>query len=284
VHLTYRNNAERSDADPDAEWGWRWAYTQHNRVRAELGLEPLPIGPENVGLAMIRRSTAALVVMPREFDDWPDPPPNVTHVGPIVEEPAVTTTWDSPWPGDDPRPLVVVSLGSTYMHQEDLLAKIAGAITRPGRRVLLLTGNDLAPEELHGVGQDVAVRRFVPHSTVFPDAALVITHAGMGTLMAAFAAGVPTICIPLGRDQDLNAARADELGTSITLATDATPSEIADAVDRAMASDAIRAAAHRMKSAVGRYGGGRLAVEELTRQAARAENTTSGRGDPKSDH
>ena len=37
----------------------------------------------------------ALVVMPREWDDWPDPPGHVAHVGPIFEE-AAGAGWESP--------------------------------------------------------------------------------------------------------------------------------------------------------------------------------------------
>ena len=278
VHLTHRNNAARSDADPDAEWGWRWAYAVHNRVRVGMGLEPLPVGPENARLAVVRRSTAALVVMPREFDDWPDPPEIVTHVGPIFEERmAVTPTepsWDSPWPADDQRPLVVISLGSTYMHQENLLARISRAVARHDRRVVLLTGNDLAPQDLAAMPEDIAIRRFIPHAVILPDAALAITHGGMGTLMAAFSAGVPTVCFPLGRDQDLNAARAEELGTSITLAVDAATRAIADAVDRALVSETMRAAARQMQIAVSRYDGARLAIDELERVGLRTGRTS----------
>ncbi len=272
VHLTYRNNSERSDGDPDAEGSWRWEYVVHNQARAEMGLEPLPIGDENAGLAMIRRSTAALVVMPLEFDAWPDPPAVVTHVGPIFEEPTDVTqpalSWDSPWPPADPRPLVVISLGSTYMHQEDLLVRISAAVARPDRRVVLLTGRDLEPSELRGVPDAVAIRRFVPHAAVLGDTALLITHGGMGTLMAAFGAGVPTICFPLGRDQDTNAERAAELGTSITLSIEADAGAIAAAVDRALASDAMRAAARGMQDAVRRYDTERLAVAAVERAAA----------------
>ena len=47
---------------------------------------------------------------------------------------------------------------------------------------------------------------FIPHRSVFPHAALVITHAGWQTINAALADGVPLLCIPDGRDQPDNAA------------------------------------------------------------------------------
>ena len=54
----------------------------------------------------------------------------------------------------------------------------------------------------------VLVVRAAAHTELIPKADLVITHAGHGTLIKAIAAGVPTLCIPLGRDQPDNAARA----------------------------------------------------------------------------
>ena len=38
-----------------------------------------------------------------------------------------------------------------------------------------------------------------------------ISHGGMGSLLEAFRAGVPSVCVPLGRDQAENAAAADEV-------------------------------------------------------------------------
>jgi MGT family glycosyltransferase len=217
---------------------------------------------------MVRRATSALVVMPREFDDWPDKPEHVTHVGPIFEEALPPIGGEppqaSPWREDD-RPLIVISLGSTYMHQERLLERIGRSVASPDRRVILLTGHDLAPADLPGVPGEVEIRRFVPHAAILPHAALVITHGGMGSLMAAFAAGVPTICLPLGRDQDANAARAAELGTSIVLAPDADERTIAEAVGRALASAEMRASARQMQAALRGYETAQLAVEAVER-------------------
>lgn len=42
---------------------------------------------------------------------------------------------------------------------------------------------------------------------MFPQADLVISHGGHGTVIAALAAGVPVLCLPMGRDQGDVAAR-----------------------------------------------------------------------------
>jgi MGT family glycosyltransferase len=255
IHTTYRFHGIPGDHR------WRNRYEDVDSVRAELGLGALPPGTDSVSIALVRRAAAGLVVMPSEFDPWPDPPANVVHVGPITEE-ASALDWDAPWPADDRRPLVVVTMGTTYMHHEAVLGRIGEALAGLKVRVLVLTGSELGPEEV-AFAPDVEVRRFLPHSAVLPSAALVVTHAGMGTLMAAFAAGVPALCLPLGRDQPDNAARVEELGAGAALPPDASAAEIRRAIEGALASATMRDGARRMAESIRAYRGGRAAVAVL---------------------
>jgi MGT family glycosyltransferase len=268
IHTLYRFHGGAND-DDDTRRGW---YEPVNAGRVEIGLEPLPTGPDSVTVALARRAGASLVVMPREYDDWPDPAGNVVHVGPIIEE-APGPTWESPWPHSDNRPLIVVSMGTTYMRHEDLLGRIVLALGKLDARVLVLTGSELAPEEL-AFPSGVHVRGYVPHGAVLPHAGLVVTHGGMGTLMAAFSAGVPVICIPLGRDQAQNARRVEELGLGLAVRRDATPAEIREAAAEALASAALHDRARHMASTARAYDGGSIAVTLLERMGAA---TTLGR-------
>lgn len=104
---------------------------------------------------------------------------------------------------------------------------------------------------------------------MLPGAALIVTHAGMGTLMAAFAAGVPALCIPLGRDQVENAERVGELGAGTMLTPEAGPDELREAIAAALADTSLRAGARRMAAAVASYGNGEMAVDEIARAHAR---------------
>ncbi|MDX6603715.1 MAG: hypothetical protein QOF23_224 [Solirubrobacterales bacterium] len=262
VHMTHRFYGFLRGGDEP--WGWRWQYEKLNEIRDRLGLPLLPVGPEPWSVAMMRRSSGTLVAMPHEFDDWPtEPPENVQHVGPIFEEAGVPE-WDPPWPSDDERPLVVVSLGSTYMHQEDLLRRIAAAVAELDVRGLVLTGGELDPGELD-LAAGVWVRSYVPHSAVLPESALVVTHAGIGTLMASFAAGVPALCLPLGRDQNQNAGRLLELGAGRVLPPDADVITIAAAIEDALGSAELKAGAARMAEAVGDDDGAEVAAEAVER-------------------
>jgi MGT family glycosyltransferase len=242
-------------------WG-QWGFDRVNETRTGLGQSPIEAEHETVFVELGRRCDRELVAMPAEFDARASADPKIVHVGPVFEEEPSTAEWDLPWPPDDPVPLVVVSLSSQYMHQEEPMERILGALADLPVHVLATTGLELDPTELKAPA-GMEVRRYIPHVTVLPHAAVVVTHAGTGTLMAAFAHGVPLVCIPLGRDQPGNAARAAELGLAVTLPTDAGPDQIRAAASEALNSPSLRSAAARMASSVAAYGEGARAVQEL---------------------
>ena len=252
--------------DPDAEWGWRWQYDQVNRLRVDAGLQPLHPTPEtSATLAQACRASRVVVTLPRELDSWPSPPENVVYVGPINESRS-PAPWASPWPHEDERPLVVVTFGTTYMHQEDLLERALAALAPMPARVLVLTGDDFDPAELRA-RPDIRVEHYVPHESVFPHAQLVITHGGMGTLLECFRAGVPSICIPLGRDQHENTRAASALNATLAVDAGASHSEIATAIEEALQSPTIRDGVDAMARALARYGGAATAAHEIEQLA-----------------
>jgi MGT family glycosyltransferase len=246
--------------DPEA---MQKTYQLLNRTRALLGLWTLRQSDTvTTSVATMRRCERAIIVMPAEFDPWDEPLANLVHVGPIFEEDPGGVVLHLPWPPDDPYPLVVVSMSSQYMYQESVLARIARAVEDLPIRVLVTTGYELLPDEL-GLSPSVVVRSYVPHLALLPRASVVVTHGGMGTIMAAFACGVPIICMPLGRDQPGNALRVKELGAGTALSTDASKQDIRSAVIEALESEELRSGAGRMAEVVGEYGWGAVAVREL---------------------
>jgi len=96
------------------------------------------------------------------------------------------------------------------------------------------------------VASNVHVRRYVRHAAVLPWASAVVTHAGLGTVLAALAHGLPLVCLPLGREQPHNAAAVERVGAGLSL----DPSESADTVRgaavRAVDDLELRAGAARM--------------------------------------
>ena len=116
-------------------------------------------------------------------------------------------------------PPLVFTLGSFIIHspgsfyQESLIAA-----RRLRRRAVLLVGEAALPA-LAGVrADDVYVGDYAPHSLLFPRAAALIHHGGIGTLAQGLSAGRPQLIVPHFADQLDNAARAVRIGVARTLA------------------------------------------------------------------
>jgi MGT family glycosyltransferase len=119
--------------------------------------------------------------------------------------------WDSPWADDHPDPLVLASFSTTFQDQRDLARRVLEALDGLRVRCLLTSGPALNLDGIR-IPPNVEACGFVPHAAVLPHADLVVTHAGLGTVHAALASGVPLLCIPDGRDQNDNAARVVAAG------------------------------------------------------------------------
>ena len=212
-----------------------------NRARMRHGLPPLRRLVDQVQNVQL-----VLVLTSESFDfHGPAHPPQVCYVGPVLADPHWTEAWDSPWSEEDTRPLVVVSLSSTYMAQETVLVRIIEGLGPLEVRVLVTTGPAIDPASLP-VRANTVVVRSAPHAQVFPDAAVVLTHAGMGTVTRALCCGVPLVCLPMGRDQFDVAARVVHAGAGVRLRPGAKPVAIGTAVDRVLHDPDFRAAARRL--------------------------------------
>jgi len=159
---------------------------------------------------------------------------------------------------------VVVTLGTTYMAHEAVLGRIAAALDPVRLRILICTADDLLPEQI-SVPDGVEVRAYVPHAAVLPGAALVVTHAGTGTLLSAFAAGVPVVCLPLGRDQPANARRVVELGLGRSLSPSSSSAELRATIHEVLADQAIHRRTEQFAATIHGYRGAAGAVEALQR-------------------
>lgn len=249
VHTLYHLNVE-------GEWlsDWEEDLPLLAETRAHFGLDGFESGSR-----LWDRVSEVLVLVPRALDaPVTKLPKNVHYVGPILE-PAPVTNLALP---DGPGPLILVAFSTTYMKQEAPLQRVLDALAPLPVRGLLTLG----PAVERGAVEpppNVAVRRLVPHAAVLPQAGLVVTHAGMSTVMAALTHGVPLVCLPQGRDQGPNAVRVQACGAGLALSGDARPAEIRAAVERVLSSPGFGRAARHMAGVIRRYGNGARAVDRL---------------------
>ncbi len=156
--------------------------------------------------------------------------------------------WPHSFPG---RPAVYVSLGTVWNRQPDVFRTVLEGLARFELEPLVTVGPGNDPELLGPQPPHVHVERFVPQAQVLPAMDLVVTHGGAGTMLGAFACGLPLLVLPQGADQFANAERVVAAGAGLAL----TPAELsADAVASgvgALLSEArYREAARRIQSEI----------------------------------
>ncbi len=158
------------------------------------------------------------------------------------------------------RPPIVFTLGSSVVHHAgDFYGIAARACANLGRPGVLLVGKaDNAPS---GLPEDVRAFGYAPFSAVLPRAAATVHHGGAGTTGQGLRSGRPTVIVPFVNDEFDNAARAQRLGTSLTLGRSRFDARrLAGCLDRAINDREMRMRAEVI--------GGVLRVEDGAREAA----------------
>jgi UDP:flavonoid glycosyltransferase YjiC (YdhE family) len=146
---------------------------------------PLPADAPD-GLALTGFPPAPEGVLPVEVQRWLDagPPPLVVTLGSVAQ-----------------------GLGGARFWAE------AAALARSlGLRAVLLHGKAPVQE-----GPDLLPLSYAAHAPLFPQAAAIVHHGGIGTTAEALRAGRPQLVVPVGADQPDNAARLIRLGAAISL-------------------------------------------------------------------
>jgi MGT family glycosyltransferase len=217
-----------------------------------------------------------LLVLTSAAFDYPSfpIPDNARYVGPRLDDPSWADEWTAPWRSDDARPLVLVGLSSTYQDQLSAVRRIAAALGRLPVRGLITVGPAISADAI-AAAENVVVVPSAPHGAVLPETSAVITHAGHGTVIKALAAGVPVVCLPMGRDQDDTAARAVLTGCGVRLKPSASVRAIAAATEKVLTDARYRASAEAMATVIAHDVQSDRAVGELETLAHRNERRRS---------
>jgi UDP:flavonoid glycosyltransferase YjiC (YdhE family) len=151
----------------------------------------------------------------------PDWPPQAIVTGqPVYDAPHGTTL--SPALSaflDAGEPPLVFTLGtSAVLAPGEFYTESLAASRRLGMRAVLLVGREReAALSAQISGHDAIAVAAAPHSLLFPRAAVVVQHCGVGTLGQGLRAGRPMLAVPFAHDQPDNAWRAARLGMARVL-------------------------------------------------------------------
>jgi MGT family glycosyltransferase len=236
-----------------------------SQLRQRYGLPPL----DGTVQELSGRLPLTLVPSCPEFDyNRRDLSPSVQYVGPCMWYPPSPepVEWLNQLPRD--RPWVHVSEGTLYSQKPVVLrAAVRGLAERPVQ-VIITTGDHRDPAilDLDRLPANVLAKRWIPHSELMPLLDVLVTHGGGGTVVAALAAGVPMVVVPLMWDQFENAQRVAHAGAGIKLSARAcTPEGLRAAVDHVLQEPSYRKNARRLAERLRGYGGPGQAAELLER-------------------
>ena len=186
--------------------GLRQGRRELNDMRERLGLAPV----QRLHGGLSQRLCMVGTFPQLEYrSQWPH---NVHVTGPLMWEPPFGDV--EPPPGDAPLVLVAPSTAHDLEHRL-LRAALAGLAHEPVR--VLATWNRRPVYEPLPVPANARLVEWVSYSRTMPRCALVICHAGHGTMVRALACGSPVVCVPHSGDMAENAARADWAGVGVRL-------------------------------------------------------------------
>jgi UDP:flavonoid glycosyltransferase YjiC (YdhE family) len=217
-------------------------------LRAQLGLPPDP------HFELPQRHLVLSPCPPSLRDPSFPLPANGHALRPASLASATTGAQDPPrWLSElGERPVVYATLGTIFnMESGDLLQRVVEGLRALPVDLVVSVGPGRAPVDLAPQPPHVRVERHVSHAHLLPRCALVVSHGGSGTLVAALAAGLPSLLLPLGADHLLNAARCAALGVGVALdAVHATPRTVAAAAAALLDDQCAHVAARRIQAEI----------------------------------
>ena len=214
-----------------------------NDVRRALGLAVL------AGFGDLMATAAAHLVPTAATLDTPVPWELPLHyVGPL--QPA---GGDGELP-DLPARFVLVSLSTTWQRQIDHLQQAIDALAPLDRAVVVTTGPSVEPSEVTAAANTVVTAE-LPHRRILHRVDAVVTHAGHGTVISALTAGVPIVCMPMGRDQHDITRRVLAVGAGVEIDPNSVRHELLAAVRQVIGEQRFADGAAAMARSIAGHGG-----------------------------
>jgi MGT family glycosyltransferase len=167
-------------------------------------------------------------------------------------------------------PIVYITLGTVYNRNLGVFGALLDGLRDEALNVVVTVGKQNDPAALGLQPSNIHVHRYIPQALLLPHCATVVTHGGAGSMLGAFAFGLPVLIVPQGADHFYNADRAVAAGAAVQLMPDRLTADSArDAVRLLLHRDTFRDAAHRIKNEFDAMPDPQQAVESLEQLTVR---------------
>lgn len=235
---------------------WNQALPALNAARAHFGLAPLTRVLDQTASA----GRCLLATSPSFDFPVARMPDHVRYIGPLLEEPSWAVASGYSTNGNGALPTALVSFSTTHQGQDEILRRIVAALGQLPISAVVTLGKALEQLAIEAPG-NVEILGSASHEAILPSAQVVVTHGGHGTVLRALRHGVPLVVMPMGRDQNDNAARVEYHRVGIRLDPAASPSDIARAVQDVLTDTSFAERARRMADALAAEGS---SIDRLT--------------------
>jgi len=214
-------------------------YKELREYQIANGLQPRKQGINaDYGLAQIAQQPA--------FFDFPRKhlPSHFHYTGPWHAE-GRDVDVPFPWEQLNGKPLIYASLGTLQNRLADVFRAIVAGCAELDVQVVVSLGRNDAVWDGPTPANAIVVP-FAPQLPLLDKASVVITHAGLNTVMESLARGKPMLCLPVTNDQPGVANRVRWLGAGGMLKpSKATPVRIREAVSTLMMDGRFRTVAEQ---------------------------------------
>jgi MGT family glycosyltransferase len=220
----------------------RWLAAWHAQEEQAAGL-PASVHPD-LSPSLVLLYTSRLLAGAASY------PPGFQFVGPPLAQRIERD--DFPWPALEPRPRVLVSLGSIVAASAHrFFAALCVALRDEDVQVLV----SAPPGVLAAAPANFLVRPWLPQLALFPHVQAVVTHGG-STALDALAHDLPQVVAPVWTDNFITARKLADAGAAVRVRFGrATARDLRDAVravrDEPRFRDAARTAGASLRAAGG---------------------------------
>ena len=252
------DRARDAEVSAMAEQLWDGFLPGLNAARAHFGLAPLAHVHEQP-----LRAGRHLLATSSSFDFPVERlPDHVRYIGPLLEMPSWAREHGMSQPERATRPLVLVSFSTTNQGQAQALQRVISGLAGEPVEVIVTLGKALEGLRLRS-SANVTILPNAAHDEILAKASAVVTHGGHGTIMRSLSHGVPLVILPMGRDQNDNAARVDYHGAGLRLNPSASSQMLGEAVRRVLSEPGFAERAAALGRAIAEEGPGpaRLVAE-----------------------
>jgi MGT family glycosyltransferase len=248
-----------------AAWHWymRPALRIINRYRKRWKLRPLATLEDTFS------TLAQISQLCPEFD-FPgrNLPANFHYIGSLATDRQVKQQTPFPWEQLDDRPLIFASLG-TINAGENLAVfhRIAAACAGLDAQLVMALGKwkDKGESPRSRLGKlpgDPIVADFAPQPALLDRASLLVTHAGVNTVLEALNRGVPMVAMPRAGDQMGMAARMEHCGAGLCGSfRRTTPKQLRRMIERVLSEECFRRRSREVGQAMSAAGGVQRAAD-----------------------